>query len=279
MTRGDVWMLEVRVAPNQAERVAAALFSAGAGGLEERDGALVAYAESRRALAPLVAAVQQCGLEPELSRLSASEWQTPWTEYLEPVRVAEGFVLAPTGHDASPTEGARVLWFEPDLVFGVGSHATTRLAATAVERYVRAHPGTAVLDVGTGTGVLAMIAAACGARRCLGIDVDRRAVDNARANARLNGLACRFSARPLAAVKHRHDLVVANVEAPALFDLTPDLVRVTGDTLLVTGVLEERRSELAALLSDLSICGESTSDGWVLLEARRTRAGPTAKMD
>jgi ribosomal protein L11 methyltransferase len=217
----------------------------------------------------LQAAARALGLEPRVSRLEAAAWQTPWTEYLRPVRVSDGFVLQPTTDDSEAPEGVTVLRFQPDLVFGVGSHATTRLAAAALERHIR--PEREVLDVGTGTGVLAMIAQAAGARGSLGIDVDRRAVQNARENARLNGLSCscRFSTRPLASVKRRYPLVVANVEAPALFELGPDLVRVTASTLIVTGVLAERRDELCAALTGLELSAETEDEGWILLELGR----------
>ncbi len=267
MTRGDVWMLEVRVPEGREEVASAALFAAGAGGLEEREGELVAYAESRAAIAALEAAAREVGLDPRVSRLEAAAWQTPWTQYLGPVRVCDGFLLQPASDSSEAPEGVTVLRFEPDLVFGVGSHPTTRLAAAALERHVR--PGLDVLDVGTGTGVLAMIASAAGARSSLGIDVDRRAVQNARSNAGLNGLCCQFSTRRLSDIRRSYPLVVANVEAPTLFELGPDLVRVSAGTLIVTGVLAERRDELCTALAGLEVSAESEAEGWILLELIR----------
>jgi ribosomal protein L11 methyltransferase len=173
------------------------------------------------------------------ARDTARGWQTAFTEYLEPVRVSPTLLLLP-GHAAPPAARAeRVIRLAPAFAFGFGDHATTRLAARAVERCCRR--GGHVLDVGTGTGVLALVAASAGADRVTGIDVEAPAVAAARRNARNNGLSriCRFSRTPLERLAERFDLVVANVDFRTHAELSPAMPRVMapGGVLLVAGML------------------------------------------
>jgi ribosomal protein L11 methyltransferase len=247
----DVHVLTIRSAGTARDELSRALFAAGAGGIEERGQDLIVYAATKRELARLERAAKNVVPAARLhrSRLPAHAWQDPWIEHLRPERVSPGYVLVPVGATADVPAGTRALSFRPELVFGVGSHPTTQLAAEAVERWCRMHPGGRVLDVGTGTGVLAMIGACSGAKSALGLDVDRQAVRAARDNAKLNGLSssCRFSNRELARVRRRFDLVVANVQAAILERLCADLLRVTraSGRLLVTGLLRERERELS----------------------------------
>lgn len=257
------------VTRRDAERVARRLFDAGAGAVEERDGpTLVVYvtsrAEARRLSgAAAVAAVSVRELDPS--------WQREWMRYLEPVAITDRFVLQPTSSAEKVPRGKRRLWFEPDQAFGVGSHPTTRLAARATEELCRARHPARALDVGTGTGVLAMVAASSGAKRVLGIDVDPTSVRAARKNARLNHLTerCSFSTRPLAKVRSRFDLVLANIEAWVLLELAEDLARVTAPAgrLVLSGFLSERGAEVLGRCSEHALreLARAEEDGWLLL--------------
>jgi ribosomal protein L11 methyltransferase len=239
--------VRVRVAASDVTRLGERFIRAGSGGVEERSIAgntwLVMYAGSR-ADAKRLADVAR-GEVVEVGEVSAG-WDMRFADWLRPEAITARIQLAPLGDTSRVPRGMKRLWFEPSPVFGVGSHATTRLAARAVEAECRAHPGQALLDVGTGTGVLAMVGVVSGAGRALGLDVDRTSVASARKNARHNRLEsrCRFSQRPLASVRTAQPLVVANIETRILVGLLPDLWRVTSRTLLVTGVLEEHTDDL-----------------------------------
>jgi ribosomal protein L11 methyltransferase len=266
--------VRVPVNPRDVNHLAERFIRAGSGGVEERTARgrtwLVMYAGSRAEAKRLadVAAVDSV----EIGEV-APGWDTRFAEYLQPERISERVELAPVGDPGAPPDGVTRLWFEPGPVFGVGSHATTRLAARAVESECQKHPPDSLLDVGTGTGVLAMVGVLSGAKRALGIDVDRAAVVSARKNARLNGLErrCRFSQRALASIRDRYPLVVANVETRILVGLLPDLVRVTSRCLLLTGILEEHAADVNESCGALSVKPNAVNreNGWVLYRIDR----------
>ena len=105
-------------------------------------------------------------------------WNEAWEATIRPVRVTGRIVIAPTWHPHTPLPGDIVLTIDPKMSFGTGYHATTRLMLRLIERYVRG--GESVLDVGSGTGVLAIAALRLGAFRAIGVDTDEWAFENAR---------------------------------------------------------------------------------------------------
>jgi ribosomal protein L11 methyltransferase len=140
-------------------------------------------------------------------------WDTAWTTALEPVRVSRTLVLAPSTALHVGVLPEHVVRLEPARAFGFGEHPTTRLAAAAVERACRSGART-VLDVGTGTGVLALVASLRGARSVVGIDLDREAISVARRNLRMNAPPgqVRFTTLALRRLRSRFALVVANLD-------------------------------------------------------------------
>jgi ribosomal protein L11 methyltransferase len=160
--------------------------------------------------------------------------------------------------------------FDPKLSFGDGAHPTTRLASVALERACRARSGSSVLDLGSGTGVLAFVALLSGARQALGIDIDPVSIAAAEHNAELNGLAqhCRFCL-PASAHEQAFDLVVANLEAPTLLSLVEPLIRYGrgAKRLILTGFLATRELEIAAAFeSNFRREHVDYEEDWALLE-------------
>jgi ribosomal protein L11 methyltransferase len=277
-------LLTVEVAEADSEAAAHVLFEAGAGGLEERsDGArvrLIAYAESpdviERYRAALVGWMAQSGVEArcDIGRQSDLEWTTAWTRYLRPEPVGDSFVLQPVGDDSPAPPGRTVLRFKPEMAFGVGSHSTTRLAATAVERECHRRSGARLLDVGTGTGVLAMIGASSGAGQVVGLDIDPTSVRAAAYNAELNGLyRCRFLHLPVAELAGVFDIVVANMDLGSLLSIAEALVGHAGHggCLLLTGFLRDRLDEVERVFSRLGVqvTGAEHEEPWALVSFRR----------
>lgn len=272
--------LSIRVDPADADVVSGCLFEAGAGGIEEQSEteatALVVYADAPNELERLrERLVELLDTLPPLKRRPTFEVTTlepnfgqAWLDYLKPEQVTSSLVIQPVS-SPEPSAGMRVLRYYPELAFGTGSHPTTRLAARAVEELVSTTPGEAVLDVGTGNGVLAMVALVSGAREAVGIDIDANALRAASANAELNGLgACvRFSTLPLAELDETFSLVVANIDAPTLIALASPLAARTEKTLLVTGLLAERCAEVEASFNaaGLELRERRELDDWCLL--------------
>ena len=198
-------------------------------------------------------------------------WDDAWRRSLTPVTI--GPLTVRPAWERGPG-----ITIEPGRAFGSGSHATTRLAIEALLDVVVA--GDAVLDVGTGTGVLALAAAQLGARRVLAIDISDEAITvataNVAANRRVDVIA--VSQQPLGDVEGAFDVVVANlggVLTPVA--LAPDLARCTRRTLIVSGLLDENQGGLSCALVDDALRPHGlepgtrwSSDGWSARCYRRT---------
>ncbi|MFH1465540.1 MAG: 50S ribosomal protein L11 methyltransferase [Pseudomonadota bacterium] len=194
-------------------------------------------------------------------RLDPGDWEERWRSGFRPIEFAPGLWLAPPW-EAPP--GA--LLIEPGTAFGTGQHPTTLACLRAVARHARR--GQTMLDVGCGTGLLALLAARLG-MIAEGTDNDPAAVRAAWENARRNDLGCRFDTRPLHAIPGRYDLVIANIYAEALLVLAADLGRLTGGRLVLAGILADRLPRIERAFSPLVPARRSWSDDWVTLELIR----------
>jgi ribosomal protein L11 methyltransferase len=183
------------------------------------------------------------------------------------VQAGEGIVVVPAWWAGPVPAGDVVVRIEPGATFGSGAHATTRLCLAALERL--GGPGRRILDVGSGSGVLAVVAARLGAT-VTAVDIDPAAAAATMANAAANGVGAlvQASTAPLSAQLAPFDAICANVLAPALVSLAPDLVRLLAPAgrLVVSGLLERRWAAVAVALAPLGIVRLTTLDGWVALE-------------
>jgi ribosomal protein L11 methyltransferase len=200
-----------------------------------------------------------------------------------PVRVSERIVLSPPACDVPPRPGDIVVRLRPGAAFGVGRHPTTRLALRGIEfalsrdGAVFRRTGSSVLDIGTGSGVLAIAAIKLGIENGVGLDIDPCAVAEAAQNVSLNGLAGRIevSDRGLECIKGVFSLVLANLRRPTLERLAAPIaaLTVTGGALVVSGVQpEEQAAVVAAYGRQRFECAWSVAeDRWVGLVLNKTR--------
>jgi ribosomal protein L11 methyltransferase len=204
------------------------------------------------------------------------EWAEAWKKYYKPLRIGP-FHVVPAWERPEITGDDLVLRLDPGMAFGTGTHVTTQLAMEAIAREVT--PGMRVLDVGTGSGILALAAALKGASQVWGIDRDPVAVRSARANARLNGLSGRLRitrgelfqwARP---GRPPLDVVVANITGGVIRSITPLLARILkpGGTFIASGIVDTQEEDTVKTISQNGFALESTRrrDGWVLITSRR----------
>jgi ribosomal protein L11 methyltransferase len=131
------------------------------------------------------------GLAPGKAELSwktvdDEDWANGWKQYYKPIRITDRLTVKPTWETYEPSEGEIVIELDPGMAFGTGTHPTTSLCLRAIERYIK--PGDEVIDVGTGSGILAIAAAKLGAGGVLALDLDPVAVSSAKENVALNGL-------------------------------------------------------------------------------------------
>ena len=198
-----------------------------------------------------------------------------------PVRVSDTVVLKPPGvtHAAGPRE--RVITLQAGAAFGTGAHPTTRLSLKGIEFLAErgcldaAQEPPAVLDIGTGSGVLAIAALRFGAGTALGLDIDPCAIGEARENVRLNGMAGRITIedRPPDTLGGGYALVTANLRYPTLRTLYPTLLRITTPDccMVFSGIKEEEVEGVLALYTESHFeCLKSESEkGWACVVLAR----------
>ncbi len=274
--------------------IAALLFEHGASGVEERDdqtlrrgpgngsvtvvGAFDTHAAARAA----IQAVRRSRpiLRPRLEEVVGDAWLDAWKEHFAPFALTPHVTIAPPWSVPAARPGVRVLVLEPGRAFGTGLHASTSLVASLLEEFAPSFAGRTVLDVGTGSGILALVAVVLGAGRAIGLDVDEDAVAVARENVERNGLADRIEVRvgSAAGAAGRFDLVLANIEARILLPMAEDFAeRVSpGGALVLSGVLAGERAAIVERYESLGLVhartvsrGEAAGEAWVAIALTR----------
>jgi ribosomal protein L11 methyltransferase len=249
-------------------------------GFQQTDAALTAYvptekwsADAREALAARLRA-DGYGDALSLRLLADQNWNADWEAAMSPVRVGPFLLCGTDAEVPSEHADATLLRIDPEQSFGTGHHATTRLCLHLIGDTVAS--GDTVVDVGTGTGVLAIAACRHGARSALGVDTDPRAVDNARDNARRNDVADCVTIREgsvEAVPEHTAaDIVAVNITMEPLRSMLPTLrSRLSTDgTLLLSGLLTSQRDQMRTALADHNLVPdtEKTEDGWWAVRCR-----------
>ena len=199
-------------------------------------------------------AAEVFGLAPEIdfairgSVVEQQDWLAEWKKHWKPTRIGR-FVIAAPWHDVEEKD-ALIIRIEPNMAFGTGTHETTQLCLAAIDRHYR--PGQSFLDVGTGTGILAIAAAlvADDSTRIAGVDTDEDAVRIARENSELNGIGDRieFSAGSLDDGSELFDFVCANLTADVIIPLLGTLIKKTGAVLVLSGILGEQEASVLKTL-------------------------------
>ncbi len=205
--------------------------------------------------------------EVAVRRVADEDWLVSWKAQFEPLRVGPFFVR-PSWSEARDEGLALVL--DPGMAFGTGLHPTTRQCLEALGEMDVA--GRSVLDVGTGSGILAIAAAKRGARTVAAVDTDPLAVKAAGENALRNGVVADVREGSADAVLGRFDVVLANLVADVLVAIAPQLrARLAdGGTLVCAGIVAEKEARVAAALEaeGLRVAGRDQRDDWVRLTAR-----------
>jgi len=186
----------------------------------------------------------------QVRRLSDQDWARAWKKHYSVLHVSERIVVVPAWKHFRERPEQIALRLDPGVAFGTGIHPTTQLCLRAMERLLR--PDMRVLDLGTGSGILAIAAAKLGCGSILAVDKDPVAVDAARANIRRNRLSARIEVREGTLVPGMgpYDLILGNLLAPVLHELAGVLAQalVSGGILIASGVLSEQGDEVAAAL-------------------------------
>lgn len=213
----------------------------------------------------------------ELTGVKDEDWSENWKKYYKPFRIGAHLVVRPTWEAYEAAPGDLVIELDPGMAFGTGTHETTSMCMQLLEKHLQ--EGMRVMDVGTGSGILAIAAARLGAREVLAIDIDPAAVKVARENIALNhvqdrvraveGDLCKSEAMPC-------DLAVANIVADAIRMLAAPLTRhlKKGGLLICSGIIREREQDVleAALAAGYAVADRLEKGEWVALALRNEAA-------
>lgn len=208
-----------------------------------------------------------------------SEWLYKWQEHFKPSRVGERIVVKPSWEDYEAEKEDLVIEMDPGMAFGSGLHETTSMCIKALEKVLAdsgRRQGIKVLDVGTGTGILAMAAVLLGADEALGIDIDEEAVRVSNENILKNGMNDRIRIEKgnlIDGVDYRADIIVANLMADLVMMLSPAAAKQMkpGGIYITSGILDIKEEAVKKAIADagFDIC-EVLSDGeWRAIVARR----------
>jgi ribosomal protein L11 methyltransferase len=277
------YVLEVQLEDAAREAVEYALMEAGALGTEtneradelltvsayfnaspDREHVRTALAEALRIYELPTSSVH----EMKVREVADQDWLGEWKKSWQPVAVGERFIIAPPWSEIADARDRIVIRIEPGMAFGTGTHETTRLCLAAIEKYFA---GGSFLDVGTGTGILAIAAAKLFPEaRVKAVDTDAQAVEIARENAHLNDVAdnIEFRVGSIDETTASADLVCANLTADVIISILSQLLGATCGRLVLSGILE---TQLEAVRTRLHECGvpeplEIMSDGeWIAL--------------
>lgn len=209
---------------------------------------------------------------PVFRRLADEDWANAWKAHYHPFRVGSRLWIVPSWRASEPGEEATerdiVLTLDPGMAFGTGTHPTTQMCLQLLEQWVQ--PGMQVLDVGTGSGILAVAAAKLGAETVWGIDTDALAVQAAADNAAQNGVALTVWQDTLAGVARREwDLVVVNILAQVIVGLFEEdgLMNYVapGGRLILSGIIDSQAEavETAVRRAGGVVCDRLTIRDWL----------------
>lgn len=182
-----------------------------------------------------------------IMEVNEEEWATAWKKYYHPVKISEKFTIVPTWEDYTPVHSDElIIELDPGMAFGTGTHPTTVLCIQALERIVK--KGDAVIDVGTGSGVLSIAAAMLKAKSVLALDLDEVAVQSAKLNLKLNKVHETAHVQQnnlLDGISEEADVIVANILAEVIVRFTDDVYRLLKQDgyFIASGIILQKKKK------------------------------------
>jgi ribosomal protein L11 methyltransferase len=223
-----------------------------------------------------LASIRELGLgtiePPAYAWVQEEDWANAWKAYFKPTRVGERLMIIPSWESYELKPQDLPLYLDPGMAFGTGTHPTTSLCLRKLEAVVQ--PGMRVLDVGTGSGILAIAAARLGAAPVVGIDIDPVAVRVAKENAERNGVTIDVRAGTLDQVETDEcDLIIANIIASIIIDILPDVASrmKMGGKFLASGIIAEKKQAVADAMTATWLLPIEIREegGWVAILATK----------
>lgn len=204
-------------------------------------------------------------------KISEQDWANEWKQYFHVTHVGKSLVIKPSWEDYTAQDGEHVIEIDPGMAFGTGTHHTTNMMMERLEKIM--HADATVFDVGTGSGILAIAAALCGAKKVKAVDIDGVAVRVAQENVANNHLSDKIAVREgdlLHGTEGKADVIIANIIADIIIMLLPDIPGKLKDdgVFLASGIIEERMAdvEVAAKEQGLKLDAVDCRGGWVVMQ-------------
>jgi ribosomal protein L11 methyltransferase len=199
------------------------------------------------------------------SQLESQDWLAEWKSHFKPIKVGKNIWIAPPWEQVKPLADEWVIQIDPQMAFGTGHHETTQLMIELMERYLK--PAVTVLDAGTGSGILAIIAAKLGASGVFGFDVEPEAIENARHNAKLNEVSeIKFEIGDSSVIPSEvFQLILANINRNVLTETLAKLCShlSANGCLILSGILIEDKAEIQDQLPQgVKIIEEVKKEEW-----------------
>lgn len=200
------------------------------------------------------------------------DWSTAWKKYYKPFKLTDRIVIKPTWEEYAAQSEDIIVEMDPGMAFGTGTHETTQMCSILIEKFIKAD--CEVLDVGSGTGILSIIASKLGAKRIDAIDIDEVAVRVAGENIEINGESHKITAfkgvlTDLKPKAHKYDIIVANIIANVIIDLSAHIpYYLKKNSLFITsGIIKERKQEVIDSCNEygMSLIEELEMGEWVAM--------------
>lgn len=228
---------------------------------EENPAEIIELLNSRLIAAGVTYTLSVTGIEQE-------EWETAWKKYYHAMEIGQRLAICPSWEEY---QGDRtVIRLDPGMAFGTGTHETTSLCLAQLDQLVQG--GERVLDIGTGSGILAIAALLLGADSADGVDIDPMCVRTAKENAQMNGVEDRFQVlvgNLSEKVTGTYQIITANIVASAIISLAPCIpaLLAEGATFIASGIIDTRRDEVIQAVEQAGLCIKQVKEqnGWVAL--------------
>lgn len=210
-----------------------------------------------------------------ISEVNEEEWATAWKKYYHPVKISKRFTIVPTWETYEPVSSDElIIELDPGMAFGTGTHPTTVMSLQALEKTVK--PGNRVIDVGTGSGVLAIGAALLDAQEVHALDLDDVAVTAARINVKLNKVQNKINVvhgNLLDTIDEPGDVVVANILAEIIMSFTDDAFQAVkpGGIYITSGIISAKKNDVRDALEASGFVVEDVMmmEDWVTIISKK----------
>ncbi|HHT50312.1 MAG TPA: 50S ribosomal protein L11 methyltransferase [Eubacteriaceae bacterium] len=222
--------------------------------------------------------VRDAGIDAGLGEVTIAEvfeedWSSAWKQYYKPLKIGKNIVIKPSWEKYEGKEWEHIIELDPGMAFGTGTHETTQLCIQLLERYVKEDD--IVIDIGSGTGILGIVAAKLKSKRVIGVDIDPIAIKVAKENILINNVEDIFEIREghlFDQIKEKGDIVVANIVTDVILDLIKDIRRNLNEQgiLIASGIILDRLEDVKSALEEekIEILSIEKMGEWVALCCR-----------